>query len=244
MVMTLVDRRRRGRRPATRCRCARRGVARAPGAGARRDPRRRPWRTADQRPGRHRRRLDRRDRADPAEGRGGQARRVGRAAAAAPRLPGRDLVADGARRRTRRTTRWAGWPSGGSPTRRRPPARQGARRSTPSARRTPPGNTDLAWTRITPWRALLAAALDQQPPKVTGGSVTAERISPSADLLVAWLADRLKVAVEPQELPRPRDHRGASDDQGGPDRDLAPRRPAGDVLLPGPARPAGRPQAP
>src|SRR3954452_2609299 len=25
------------------------------------------------------------------------------------------------------------------------------------------GNTDLAWTRITPWRALLAAALDQSP---------------------------------------------------------------------------------
>lgn len=58
-----------------------------------------------------------------------------------------------------------------------------------------PGNTDLAWTRITPWRALLAAALDQQPHKVTGGSVTAERISPSAELLVAWLSSRLKVQV-------------------------------------------------
>ena len=58
-----------------------------------------------------------------------------------------------------------------------------------------PGNTDLAWTRITPWRALLAAALDQHQPRVTGGSVTAERISPSADLLVAWLSDRLKVDV-------------------------------------------------
>lgn len=58
------------------------------------------------------------------------------------------------------------------------------------------GNTDLAWTRITSWRALLAAALDQQPLKVTGGSVTAERISPSADLLAAWLCDRLKVAID------------------------------------------------
>ena len=57
------------------------------------------------------------------------------------------------------------------------------------------GNTDLAWTRITPWRALLAAALDQQPLKVTGASVTGERVSPSADLLAAWLADRLKVDV-------------------------------------------------
>ncbi|MGZ4446739.1 MAG: glucose-6-phosphate dehydrogenase assembly protein OpcA [Nocardioides sp.] len=58
-----------------------------------------------------------------------------------------------------------------------------------------PGNTDLAWTRVTPWRALLAASLDQQPGRVTSASVTAERISPSADLLSAWLADRLKVPV-------------------------------------------------
>ncbi len=59
-----------------------------------------------------------------------------------------------------------------------------------------PGNTDLAWTRITAWRALLAAALDQHTEKVTGASVTAERISPSADLLAAWLADRLRIKVD------------------------------------------------
>jgi glucose-6-phosphate dehydrogenase assembly protein OpcA len=58
------------------------------------------------------------------------------------------------------------------------------------------GNTDLAWTRLTPWRALLAAALDQHPAKVTSAQVTGERISPSADLLVAWLAARLRVPVE------------------------------------------------
>ena len=59
-----------------------------------------------------------------------------------------------------------------------------------------PGNTDLAWTRITAWRALLAAALDQNPEKVTSVSVSAERISPSADLLSEWLSQRLKVRVE------------------------------------------------
>lgn len=58
------------------------------------------------------------------------------------------------------------------------------------------GNTDLAWTRITPWRALLAAALDQQPLKVRRATVTGERISPSADLLAAWLSDRLRVPVD------------------------------------------------
>lgn len=59
-----------------------------------------------------------------------------------------------------------------------------------------PGNTDLAWTRLTPWRALLAASLDQHPLKVVAASVTAERISPSADLLVAWLRNQLKVDAE------------------------------------------------
>jgi glucose-6-phosphate dehydrogenase assembly protein OpcA len=57
------------------------------------------------------------------------------------------------------------------------------------------GNTDLAWTRLTPWRALLAAALDQHPLKVRSASVTAERISPSADLLAVWLNERLRVKV-------------------------------------------------
>jgi glucose-6-phosphate dehydrogenase assembly protein OpcA len=59
-----------------------------------------------------------------------------------------------------------------------------------------PGNTDLAWTRITGWRAMLASALDQHQALVTGASVRAERISPSADLLAAWLTARLRVSVE------------------------------------------------
>lgn len=60
------------------------------------------------------------------------------------------------------------------------------------------GNTDLAWTRITIWRGLLAAALDSDPVKVTAAEVTAERGSPSAELLRAWLSDRLRVDVEPK----------------------------------------------
>ena len=59
-----------------------------------------------------------------------------------------------------------------------------------------PGNTDLAWTRLTPWRALLAASLDQHQLKVTGGRVVAERVNPSADLLTAWLRMQLKVDIE------------------------------------------------
>ncbi|MFC4857518.1 glucose-6-phosphate dehydrogenase assembly protein OpcA [Actinophytocola glycyrrhizae] len=59
------------------------------------------------------------------------------------------------------------------------------------------GDTDLAWTRLTLWRALLAAALDLPPhEKVTGASVSGENDSPSADLLAAWLAAKLRLPVK------------------------------------------------
>lgn len=63
------------------------------------------------------------------------------------------------------------------------------------ARAYAPGSTDLAWTRLTPWRALLAAALDQDHGKITSAHIVSEAISPSAELLGAWLAARLKVEV-------------------------------------------------
>lgn len=56
-----------------------------------------------------------------------------------------------------------------------------------------PGDTDLAWTRTTPWRSLLAAALDQYQCEVTGATVEAVRANASADLLVSWLAKRLRI---------------------------------------------------
>jgi glucose-6-phosphate dehydrogenase assembly protein OpcA len=63
------------------------------------------------------------------------------------------------------------------------------------ARSYAPGDTDLSWTRLTPWRALLAAALDQSPGKVTGGTVVAGPGNPAAVLLVAWLESRLKISI-------------------------------------------------
>ncbi|MGW0389516.1 glucose-6-phosphate dehydrogenase assembly protein OpcA [Streptomyces sp. NPDC003042] len=59
-----------------------------------------------------------------------------------------------------------------------------------------PGDTDLAWTRLTPWRSLLAAALDQKPLPVTGAAVESEAGNASAELLARWLEDRLRVPVE------------------------------------------------
>lgn len=59
------------------------------------------------------------------------------------------------------------------------------------------GDTDLAWTRLTLWRALLAAALDLPPyEKVTAAAVSGESDSPSADLLAAWLAAKLRLPVK------------------------------------------------
>ena len=58
------------------------------------------------------------------------------------------------------------------------------------------GDTDLAWSRITLWRGLLAAALDQPPyERVTNATVVAAPDSPSGDLLAGWLAVRLRCPV-------------------------------------------------
>ncbi|WP_019814780.1 glucose-6-phosphate dehydrogenase assembly protein OpcA [Saccharomonospora saliphila] len=58
------------------------------------------------------------------------------------------------------------------------------------------GDTDLAWTRLTNWRAQLVSALDLPPYEpVTSASVTGEGDSPSTELLAGWLAEYLKVPV-------------------------------------------------
>ncbi|MYW42380.1 glucose-6-phosphate dehydrogenase assembly protein OpcA [Streptomyces sp. SID161] len=64
------------------------------------------------------------------------------------------------------------------------------------ARTYAPGDTDLAWTRLTLWRSMLAAALDQARATVTSAAVEAEADNPSAELLARWLEARLKVPVD------------------------------------------------
>jgi glucose-6-phosphate dehydrogenase assembly protein OpcA len=64
------------------------------------------------------------------------------------------------------------------------------------------GDSDLAWTRITPWRALLAAALDLPPyDDVETVTVTGAADNPSADLLAGWLRSRLRVPVRRRTSP-------------------------------------------
>jgi glucose-6-phosphate dehydrogenase assembly protein OpcA len=56
-----------------------------------------------------------------------------------------------------------------------------------------PGDTDMAWTRTTPWRTLLAGALDTAAAAVTAVSVTAAPDDPTGALLRGWLANRLRL---------------------------------------------------
>ncbi len=113
-----------------------------------------------------------------------------------------------------------------------------------------PCDTDLAWTRITPWRALLAAALDQPYDPLRQGEVAAARNNPSAALLAAWLRDRLDIPVELRNsrgpgitsvrlstdrgdisLTRPDGQRATLSRPGDPDRTVAlPRRRTEDLL--------------
>jgi glucose-6-phosphate dehydrogenase assembly protein OpcA len=60
-----------------------------------------------------------------------------------------------------------------------------------------PGDTDFAWTRLTLWRAQLAAVLDQPPYEpITAVEVHGAADSPSTSLLAAWLQLQLDVPAK------------------------------------------------
>ncbi|WP_223690585.1 glucose-6-phosphate dehydrogenase assembly protein OpcA [Leifsonia poae] len=60
-----------------------------------------------------------------------------------------------------------------------------------------PGDTDFAWTRLTLWRAQLAAVLDQPPYEpIENVEVAGAADSPSTVLLAAWLSLQLQVPVQ------------------------------------------------
>ena len=60
-----------------------------------------------------------------------------------------------------------------------------------------PGDTDFSWTRLTLWRAQLAAVLDQPPYEpVVSVQVEGASDSPSTTLLAAWLQLQLQVPAQ------------------------------------------------
>jgi glucose-6-phosphate dehydrogenase assembly protein OpcA len=64
-----------------------------------------------------------------------------------------------------------------------------------------PGDTDLAWTRSTPWRATLASTLDSvsgrrgEPVRVEGGEVEGDPENSTAQLVAGWLSSRCGCAI-------------------------------------------------
>ena len=58
-----------------------------------------------------------------------------------------------------------------------------------------PGDTDLAWTRLTPWRIALASAFDGGRHPATNAAVHGGCNEPSARLLAGWLTARLGIDV-------------------------------------------------
>jgi glucose-6-phosphate dehydrogenase assembly protein OpcA len=110
-----------------------------------------------------------------------------------------------------------------------------------------PGDTDFAWTRLTLWRAQLAAVLDQPPyEEVTGVRVVGSSDSPSTELLAQWLALQLDLEVDlvvkqpgdgPNGIHSVRLDRASgpielSRDGGGVARLTQPDQPAHDIALP------------
>ncbi|GII21700.1 glucose-6-phosphate dehydrogenase assembly protein OpcA [Planosporangium mesophilum] len=59
-----------------------------------------------------------------------------------------------------------------------------------------PGDTDLAWTRITPWRTLVASVFDASHSLPTKITIEAPPKDPSALLMGGWLTARLGVTPE------------------------------------------------
>jgi glucose-6-phosphate dehydrogenase assembly protein OpcA len=118
-----------------------------------------------------------------------------------------------------------------------------------------PGDTDLAWTRTTPWRSLLASAFDATPggdrPFAQSVHVASDDDNPSALLLAGWMRRRLGVDVTLESsrgpgvtevtvrcadgtafaVTRPDGRMATLTRSGQPDRTLPlPRRGLGDLL--------------
>jgi glucose-6-phosphate dehydrogenase assembly protein OpcA len=68
-----------------------------------------------------------------------------------------------------------------------------------------PGDTDLAWTRTTAWRAILASTLDSVsgrragPVAVKGGRIDGDPGNPTAALLAGWLTSRCGALITVEE---------------------------------------------
>jgi glucose-6-phosphate dehydrogenase assembly protein OpcA len=93
-----------------------------------------------------------------------------------------------------------------------------------------PGDTDLAWTRATPWRSLLASALDAVDATPSEARIRCEQGNPSASLLCGWLGQRLGISAVVEESKGP----------GITEVEISAKRPNGDSYDVVISRPDGR----
>jgi glucose-6-phosphate dehydrogenase assembly protein OpcA len=58
------------------------------------------------------------------------------------------------------------------------------------------GDTDLAWARVTYWRALLTSSVDQKPHEpIESALVSGLKTEPALDIMAGWLASRIEGPV-------------------------------------------------
>lgn len=94
-----------------------------------------------------------------------------------------------------------------------------------------PGDSDLAWSRLTPWRGVLASALDQPPHEPVESVDIYGPKDPAVSLAAGWLADRLTVPIR---LHHTTENCDALDDQGElchPVSKIELHRPSGPVVV-------------
>ncbi|MEV0457494.1 glucose-6-phosphate dehydrogenase assembly protein OpcA [Catellatospora methionotrophica] len=66
-----------------------------------------------------------------------------------------------------------------------------------------PGDTDLSWTRLTPWRSLIAGAFDTASSGALSATVHAAAGDPLGALLRGWIVARMGVPVQLAEVSGP-----------------------------------------
>lgn len=72
-----------------------------------------------------------------------------------------------------------------------------------------PGDTDLAWTRVTPWRALVASAFDIVDSPVKAVRVESPPGDPRSALMAGWLGSRLGLPATTESNPEHPDRHAA-----------------------------------
>lgn len=65
-----------------------------------------------------------------------------------------------------------------------------------------PGDCDMMWSRITPWRGIVASALDRHPGcEIVGAKIAGAEADPSVDIAAGWLASSLGIDVDRVSAP-------------------------------------------